>query len=240
MKQSKQIYYTKHFENNWSNIKNTWKGIKTIISIKKYYNCSTSISIQFNNRTHTDPTAMSNVFNNYFTSIAKKTNSNIKFSPKHYTDYLSHTNTNTFFLAPTDKNEISFIISSLDSPKSSGSNSIPVKILKVLKNDVSQQLSDMSFSTGEFPSVLKITKVMPIHKRESKVDYTNYRPISLLSNIEKIIEKLMHKRLSNFLDINNLIHLLQFGFRPKYSTAHALINLTESIRQSLALVVVYL
>ena len=48
-----------------------------------------------------------------------------------------------------------------------------------------------------------------------------------------IIEKLIYKRLSNFLDIDNLIYLLQFGFQPKYSTTHALINLTESIRQSL-------
>ena len=83
---------------------------------------------------------MSNVFNNYFTSIAEKTKSNIKFSRKHYTDYLSSTNTNTF-LTPTDKNEISFII--LDSHKSSGPNSIPVKMLKLLKNDISQQLSDI-------------------------------------------------------------------------------------------------
>ena len=105
MKESKQIYYAKYFESNWNNIRNTWKGIKTIISIK---NIITSIphSIEFNNRTITDPT-MSNVFNN-FTSIAEKTKSNIKFSPKHYTDYQSSTNTNTFFLTPTDKNEISF------------------------------------------------------------------------------------------------------------------------------------
>ena len=231
MKQSKQIYYTKYFENNWNNIKNTWKGIKTIISIKSI---STTVphSIEFNNRTVTDPTAMSNVFNNFFTSIAKKTNSNIKFSPKHYTDHLSYTNTNTFFLTLTDANEISFIISSLDSHKSSGPNII----LKLLKNDISQQLSDifkMSLSTGQFPSVPKIAKFIPIHKKQSKVDYTNYRPISLLSNIEKIIEKLMYKRLSNFLDINNLIYSLQFGFRPEYSTSHALTNLTESIRQSL-------
>ena len=194
--------------NNWNNIKNTWKGIKTIISIK---NITTTVphSFEFNNRTITDPAAMSNIFNDYFTSIAKKTNSNIKFSPRHYSDYLSHTNTNTFFLTPTDKNEISFIISSLDSHKSSGPNSIPVNILKLLKNDISQQLSDLFnlfFSTGQFPSVLKIAKVIPIHKKQSKVDYTNYRPISLLSNIEKIIEKLMSKRLSNFLDINNLIY----------------------------------
>ena len=106
---------------------------------------------------------MSNVFNNYFTCIAKKTNSNINFLVKHYTDYLSYSNTNTFFLTPTDKNEISLIISSLDSHKSSGPNSIPVKILKLLKNDISQQLSyifNMSFSTGQFPSVLKIAKAI--------------------------------------------------------------------------------
>ena len=124
MKPSKQIYYTKYFENNWNNIKNTWKAIKTIISIK---NITSTVphSSEFNYRT--DPTGMSNVFNNYFASIAKKTNSNIKFSPKYYTDYLSYTNTNTFFMTPTDKNEMSFIISSLDSHKSSGLNSIPVK-----------------------------------------------------------------------------------------------------------------
>ena len=67
----------------------------------------------------------------------------------------------------------------------------------------------MSFSIGRFSSVLKIAEVIPIHKKQSKVDYTSYRSISLLSNIEKIIEKLMYKRLSNFLDINNLIYSLQ-------------------------------
>ena len=91
----------------------------------------------------------------------------------------------------------------------------------------------MSFLTGQFPSVLKIAKVLPIHKKQSKVDYANYRSICLLSNIEKIIEKLMYKRLSNCLDINNLTYSLQFAFRQKYSTTHVLINLTESIRQTL-------
>ena len=155
---------------------------------------------------------------------------------KNYIDYLSYINTSTFFSTLTDKNEMSLIISSLDSHKSSGPNSIPVKILKPLKNDISQQLSDIfniSFLTGQFPSALKITKVIPYTKKQSKVDYANYRPISLLSNIEKIIEKLMYKRLSNFLDINNLIYSLQFGFRQKYSTTHSLINLTDSIRQTL-------
>ena len=87
----------------------------------------------------------------------------------------------------------------------------------------------MSFSTGQLTSVLKIAKVIPNHKKQLKGDYTNYRPISLLSNIEKITEKLMYKRLSNFVDINNVIYSLQFAFLRKYSTSHVLINLTESI-----------
>ena len=89
-------------------------------------------SIEFNNRNITNPTVMSNVFNNYFASIAKKANTSIKFSPKHYINYLKQKK-NTFFLTQTDKNEISFIITPLDSRKPSGPNSIPVKILKLLK-----------------------------------------------------------------------------------------------------------
>ena len=87
----------------------------------------------------------------------------------------------------------------------------------------------MSFLTGQFLSVLKIGKVIPTHKKQSKADYANYQPIVLLSNIEK----LMYKRLSKFLDINDLIYSLQFGFQQKYSTPHALINLTESTKQIL-------
>ena len=67
--------------------------------------------------------------------------------------------------------------------------------------------------TGVFPSALKTAKVVPVFKKDFKLNYSNYRPISLLSNIEKILEKLMYKRLYAFLDYNNIIYDLQFGFR---------------------------
>ena len=56
-------------------------------------------------------------------------------------------------------------------------------------------LFNLSFITGVFPSVLKTGKVVPVFKKDSKLDYSNYRPISLLSNIEKIFEKLIMKDL---------------------------------------------
>ena len=87
--------------------------------------------------------------------------------------------------------------------------------------------------TDVFPSVLKTAKVVPVFKKDSKLDYSNYRSISLLSNIEKILEKFMYKRLFTFLDNKNIIYDLQFGFRQQYSTSHALINITENIRKAL-------
>ena len=70
--------------------------------------------------------------------------------------------------------------------------------------------------TGVFPSVLKTAKVVPVFKKDSKLDYSNYCPISLLSNIEKILKKLMYKTLFTFLNNSN-IYNLQFGFRQQYS-----------------------
>ena len=87
--------------------------------------------------------------------------------------------------------------------------------------------------TGVFPSVLKIAKVVLVFKKDSKLDCSNYPPISLLSNIEKILEKHMYKRLYTFLNKNNNIYNLQFRFRQQYSTSHALINITENIRKAI-------
>ena len=127
------------------------------------------------------------------------------------------------------------MISSLNSNKASGSN-IPYRILFRLKNEISKQLADLfnlSFMTGIFPSVLNIAKVVPVFKKDSKLDYSNYRPISLISNIEKILEKRIYKRLYIFLDNKNIIYDLQFGLKQQYPTSDVLINITENIRKVL-------
>ena len=85
--------------------------------------------------------------------------------------------------------------------------------------------------TAVFTSVLKTVKVVPVFKKDSKLDYSNYHPISLLSNIEKILEKLMYKRLYTFLN-KKVIYNLLFGFRQQYSTPHVLINIAENIRKA--------
>jgi len=235
MKESKRQYFINYFNKNSDNLKATWKGIRNIINLKSKSESSPK-SITHNNVTMTDPVDISNAFNDYFTSIGKSVQSNIPSSIKHFSNYLNDPNPNSLFIKPTDSTEILTIINSLDLTKSSGPNSIPVRIMKLLNTELSEHFSNifnLSFTNGIFPDILKIAKVVPIHKKESKILVSNYRPISLLSNIEKILEKLMHCRLYDFLDKSRLIYELQFGFRQKYSTSYALLNLTENIRQAL-------
>ena len=161
MKKSKQACYDKHFERNWSNIKNRWKGIKSLISLKTVAsNVPTVLSLD-NGKTITNPYDIANTFNNCFASIAETTKKPIKYSHKHFSDYLSNENNNTIFLQPTDKEEIANIISSLNSNKDSGPNSIPYRILFLLKNEISKQLADLfnlSFMIGVFLLYLKLQK----------------------------------------------------------------------------------
>ena len=116
-----------------------------------------------------------------------------------------------------------------------GPSSIPTKILRLLTDDISEHLSiifNISFATGKFPEKLKVAKVIPTHKKDSKLECSNYRKISLLSNIDKILKKLMHNRLMNFLAEQKILYLKQFGFRKNFPTAHAIINLIDSIQKA--------
>ena len=87
-----------------------------------------------NDSTITKPVEIANNFNNYFSSIASQTEVNIKYSHKHSSQFLKHKAQNSFFLSPIDIDEMPLIISSLDSAKSVGPNSISTKILKLFKN----------------------------------------------------------------------------------------------------------
>jgi len=100
-----------------------------------------------------------------------------------------------------------------------------------------------SFETGEIPSQLKIAKVVPIFKSGDPTLPNNYRPISLLPNISKILEKVMCNRLTFFLESNNLLANSQYGFRKAHSTVHPLVhflnNLTKANNKKLYTIAIF-
>ena len=91
----------------------------------------------------------------------------------------------------------------------------------------------LSFTSGSFPTILKTSEVTPVYKKDSKLKCSNYRPISLLSNIDKILEKIVYNRLCKFFEDNKLVYNLQFEFRQKHSSTYALTHLTEKIWEQL-------
>ena len=96
---------------------------------------------------------------------------------------LSNETSSTIFLQPSGKEEIANIISSVNSSKASGTNNIPYRILFLLKIEILKQLADffnLSFTAGVFHSELKTTKVIPVFKKDSKLDYSKYRRISVI------------------------------------------------------------
>ena len=186
-------------------------------------------------RTITDPKQIANSFNNFFTNVSKKIQSKIRPSNQHFSNYLKNACNSSLFIKPTTPSEVMDLISNLKIAKSVGPFSIP-SILQLTKDIICFQLTEiinLSFLTGTFPDNLKIAKIIPIFKNDSKLSCNNYRPISLLSNISKIFEKLMYSRVYNFLDTFKCLDELQFGFRSNTSTNHALISITETIREAM-------
>ena len=178
---------------------------------------------------------IANGFNRYFVDVATDIQSSIRYSKNSFHDFLPPININYFFLNPTDEIEIKNIILFLNPPKSISPNSIPTKILRLLINVSSQltELFNLSFSRGVFPLILKTSKIIAAYKKDSKLKRSNYWPIFLLSNIDKVLERLMCNRLYNFLELKSVIYDLQFGFRQIYSASHALVHLTDKIREQL-------
>ena len=97
-----------------------------------------------------------------------------------------------------------------------GHDNISSNTLKLIANEVSPRLSliiNQSLSTGIFPDSLKTAKVIPIHRKDEKTIMSNYRPISILSVLSKIIESVMHLQLMHYFSENKLFSTQQYGFR---------------------------
>ncbi len=110
------------------------------------------------------------------------------------------------------------------------------RVLKLFRHSLSPifaTLFNNCMYAGIFPDRLKIARVIPLYKSGDRSDITNYRPISLLPVFSKIFEKLIHSRVSSFLEKHNVIYNKQFGFRKRHSTIHALNTAVTQVVNSL-------
>ena len=140
------------------------------------------------------------------------------------------------FFTPTTRYEIIDIVSTLKNKKSAGHDEINNFILKGVISSIADPLEyifNESLLTGQVPEQMKIAKVIPLFKKGDHLDTSNYRPISLLSTLSKILERIIYKRTMNFLKTHNVLTNSQFGFRKNHSTIHALLNFVDKVAHAI-------
>ena len=147
---------------------------------------------------------ISNSLAKYFAHVGKKFAGKIPSPTTSINDYLKclQSNKTSIFLSPTDIWEIKRIVSKLPSKKSSSHDNISNILLKEIIDNIAPALETVynkSITTGEFPSVMKLAEIVPLYKGKEHYLETNYRPISLLTTMSKVLEKIVYKRVYAFL-----------------------------------------
>jgi hypothetical protein len=151
---------------------------------------------------------------------------------KSHTDYLNNPATCEFRFRPTTTAEIEKIIDHLKSKTSFGQDRLSNKLLKNIKSEISPCLTiliNQSIEKGIFPDRLKCARIMPIFKKDNECLFENYRPVSILSSISKVYEKIMHNQLQNYFLESKLLYSSQYGFLPQRSTELAALEILDHV-----------
>ena len=235
---SKKAYYQQEFNINRNNPRKTWELINSALPGNQPSKTKTKVDrLIIDDEEITVSSAIAEKFNQHFASIGKnladkiQNNDNNKFSK-----YLSQRSSSSMYLEPPRYNEVYNLIHSLGLHKSSGHDNIHSYYIQIACDAITPYLThfyQLSFEFGIFPDCLKIAKIIPIFKAGSKSNLNNYRPISLLTNFSKILEKLICSRLTKFLNKNKIIHSNQYGFRQNSSTTHAMLDIMCKINNNM-------
>ena len=227
IKAAKKSYYGKKFDSVKGNLKKTWELINELRGKKK---ANIKASFIIDGQLVVDQREISNQFNNFFASIARKVNAKVYSSSltkqEHDEKFRKHlrkakSSLDSMFITPCTKDEINGIITDLESGKASD---ISIPLLKkssvILIDHITMYYSSF-LERGIFPGILKRGSITPIYKKADHRYLDNYRPVSTLPIFGKILEKILYSRIYNYLTSKGIIHKNQFGFRKHHSTSHA-------------------
>ena len=229
--EEKRFYQNKLFQYK-SDIKNTWRILNQVIGKNKSTSNQNSTSFLNNGKLISDKNDIAKSFNDFFSNIGPSLAQKIPKSEKSCLDFVNRFVNSSLFLTPVTANEILRIVSKFRNKRSSGVDHIDMYTIKQVVAFIAEPIAHIcnkSFQQGKFPSAMKMAKIIPIFKGGDAKEVSNYRPVSLLPQFSKILEKLFYNRLICFVEHNNIICSEQYGFRKNNSTSYAIINVVEEI-----------
>ena len=227
IEKEKDIYYKNLMGNTSNNIKKKWEALREIINRKKTDNhCMLS----------------NKALGEHYESIAPKLAEKLPkmtFSdlPSTSTKTCKQSHRNAFEFRPVTDREVYETLLKLDPNKGPGIDELDIKSMKSIGNIIAPHLEalyNLSISEGIYPQSLKIAKCVPVYKGPplDPSSPINYRPISILTVVNKIFERILHNQLSKYLEDNNLLPSFQYGYRKNHNTSQAILDLTDYITKA--------
>ena len=232
IQEKKEAFFASILEKQKHNIKKTWQTINILLGKTKNHSCT---SLNIHGELSTDDAKIADHFNKHFTTIGGNLKKDMNHTGAKFDDYLGSSYPHCMYVNPTCVSEIKNILSGMQSKNSCGLDEIPMSILKLSPDNILLILChifNLSLGQGKFINEFKKAKIIPVHKKGSKSDVNNYRPISLLPVMSKILERIFYKRLCSFLSQVDFFHQYQFGFRKKHSTSNALTVMVENVTKA--------
>lgn len=236
-REAKGTYFAERLEQHKSNSKKTWELLHHAMSSKPKSKASIK-GIKVDGTVTSDSGEIADEMNKYFCNVSQTIREKIPHTERSFKSYLPPRMPNSIFIDTVAEPEVILAFKTIKTKTSSGHDELSTKLLRDSFHAVVQPITHVinrSLMTGIIPHQLKQAKVIPIHKSGDSTLPQNYRPISLLPAISKILERVMCNRVTEFLDHHNLLFENQYGFRKSHSTIHPLLQLLTECANAHAL-----
>ena len=237
MRQKKQAFFQVKLSETIGKPKELWESLKALSMPNKTVISNFNPTEENDTLTY-DTRSISKMFKNFFSNLAKSLLIKLPNPPDKYNlqsvirYYSSFMISNDFCLSNISEEKVLKIVTNIEISEAAGVDKLFGRFSKDGTNILAKPIStlcNLSISQGVFPNAFKFAKLKPIFKKGKKTDPSNYRPISLLPSISKIIKRVIHDQTNAFLSDEDILYNYQSGFRGNHSTNLCLSFLTDKV-----------
>ena len=234
IKKAKTLYVNNQLKQHEGDSKKIWKTINDHTNrISK--NTPPIRQIITGNTETSEPIKIANEFNDFFAEVGENLAKKLTIPKDTYKTYLPAHNATKLIFQPITEEELTKVIQGMQNKVSCGYDHMSNKLLKTIYQHIKAPLLHVinrSITNKFVPAWWKKAKIVPLHKKGSIKEVGNYRPISLLPTMSKVIEKVIEKQTRHHMEQNNLFTQHQYGFRPGHETSHAVLDAVKIISQA--------
>lgn len=232
IKKTKLQYQKNEIQKAGGDLKKIWEAVNDFTNTKRSSKQIKAIK-KINGETNTKPLEIANTLNQYYATAAQNIASHIPNAQQlNQDEFPEYNTTNSIFVAEATDQEVLKYIKTLKASATIAPDGISANFLRKTAEHIIKPMTHIvncCIKNGDFPTICKEAHITPVFKGGETDNPQNWRPICLVSNISKVIEKVLKQRIMSFLNGNNFFSQNQYGYRPGMSTQDAIIALANPI-----------